>query len=246
MAHKTPKMVLVHGAWSGAWAWDRMVPALAERGIESIAVELPGCGSSSTNGWRVSLAEYGDAVNAATEGDPAILVGHSAGGFAITQAACAAPTPHVALIYLAAYLPADGERLARLARGDADSQIKKQIKVDPFRGVMRLMSEGLDEVLYHDYTGDDLEALLQRHTPEPLRPGLARAKLTPRFHDTPKYYIQCARDRALSLGYQEWMCSRYGITPSVVLDSGHMPILTDPNGLGEQLEAIMQQAGRAT
>lgn len=239
-------MVLVHGGWGGASAWDNLVPALAERGVESVAVELPGRGPNSTNGWRVSLADYGDAINAATGGEPAILVGHSAGGFAITQAACSAVARHTALIYLAAYLPVQGERLARLARQDAESRMKDQIKIDPFGGVLRLLTDGLDEILYHDYQGDDVEALLQRLTPEPLRPGLGNVKLTQRFHDTPKYYIQCALDRAISLPYQEWMCSRSDIDASAVLDTGHMPMRTDPDHLAEALTTLVQGIRQAS
>jgi pimeloyl-ACP methyl ester carboxylesterase len=244
MVTTLPKIVLVHGSWCGALAWDALVPALAERGIESVAVELPGRGPNSASGWRVSLQDYGDAINAATDGEPAILVGHSAGGFAITQAACSAATAPTALVYVAAFLPVQGERLARLARQDADSQLTKQIKVDPLRGVLRLKNDGLDEIFYHDYKGDDLEALLQRFVPEPLRPGLAKVKLTQRFHDTPKYYIQCALDRAISPTYQEWMCSRYGIAASAVLDTGHMPTRTDPDGLAELLKSIVEESAR--
>src|SRR5260221_10947192 len=33
--------VLVHGAWHGAWCWERLVPELEARGHASIAMDLP-------------------------------------------------------------------------------------------------------------------------------------------------------------------------------------------------------------
>lgn len=32
---------LVHGAWHGAWCWQRLTPELEERGHHVIAVDLP-------------------------------------------------------------------------------------------------------------------------------------------------------------------------------------------------------------
>ncbi len=231
-------MVLVHGGWGGASAWELVLPVLIDHGLDAVAVELPGRGPGSKKGWQVSLADYGHAINDAAEGEPAVVVGHSAGGIAITQAACSAAAPHAALVYLAAYLPVDGERLVRLARGDAGSGMASQVRPDPLRGVLQLKTDGLDEVLFHDYQGDDLDELLERFVPEPMRPGLARAKLTQTFHDTPKYYIGCALDRAISPDYQDWMCSRYDLTPQAVLPTGHMPTRVDPHGLGDALVAI--------
>jgi alpha-beta hydrolase superfamily lysophospholipase len=37
--------VLVHGAWHGAWCWERAVAALAADGISAVAIDLPGTGT---------------------------------------------------------------------------------------------------------------------------------------------------------------------------------------------------------
>ena len=231
-------MVLVHGSWGGPLAWERVVPLLNDRGIDAVAVELPGRGSSSKKGWRVSLTDYGDAINAAAENKPAVVVGHSAGGVAVTQAACLAAAPHAALVYLAAYLPVEGERLIQLGRRDGGSGMASQIKPNPLRGVLQLKIDGLEDVLFHDYRGDDLDVLLNRFVPEPMRPGLTKVKLTQTFHDTPKYYIKCALDRVLSPDYQDWLCSRYALAPRTVLQTGHMPARVDPEGLADSLTSV--------
>ena len=35
-------IVLVHGAWHGAWCWRRVLPLLREGGVEAHAVTLTG------------------------------------------------------------------------------------------------------------------------------------------------------------------------------------------------------------
>ncbi len=37
-------IVLVHGAWHGAWCWDPVVERLRAEGISAVAIDLPGHG----------------------------------------------------------------------------------------------------------------------------------------------------------------------------------------------------------
>jgi hypothetical protein len=38
------RIVLVHGAWHGAWCWDGVSAELSARQIDAVAVELPFAG----------------------------------------------------------------------------------------------------------------------------------------------------------------------------------------------------------
>ena len=40
-------VVLVHGAWHGAWCWQRVLAGLAQRGVSAHAIDLPGHGQST-------------------------------------------------------------------------------------------------------------------------------------------------------------------------------------------------------
>src|SRR2546423_15300011 len=82
-------VVLVHGAWHGAWCWERVIPGLAGAGVRVEALDLPGHGSSpepfgdlhgDATKVRQVLDELGD------RGERAVLVGHSYGGAVITEA----------------------------------------------------------------------------------------------------------------------------------------------------------------
>ena len=70
--------ILVPGAGGDAWYWHRVVPALAARGYDAVAVDLPAADDSA------GLTEYANAVVAAA-GDRAdlVLVGQSMAGLTI-------------------------------------------------------------------------------------------------------------------------------------------------------------------
>jgi pimeloyl-ACP methyl ester carboxylesterase len=109
------RVVLVHGAFRGGWSWDRVLPLLAERGIDAVAPTLTGCTPGNERvGTRVRLSEWiDDVVSAADDGgreDAVILVGHSQGGIVTTGAAERLAHRQVTLVHLDAPVPLDGQR----------------------------------------------------------------------------------------------------------------------------------------
>ena len=70
-----PTVVLVHGAWHGAWCYASLQHALDELGIPSYAVDLPGHGASLLPPTDL----LGDAAHVAAVLDridgPVVLVG---------------------------------------------------------------------------------------------------------------------------------------------------------------------------
>jgi pimeloyl-ACP methyl ester carboxylesterase len=93
---------LVHGAWHGAWCWDRLIPELARHGHACIAVELP------CEDLDAGCAAYAEHVLEQTvaAGDDLVLVGHSLGGLTIPLVAAARPARK--LVFLSALLPRPG------------------------------------------------------------------------------------------------------------------------------------------
>ncbi|MBV1851245.1 alpha/beta fold hydrolase [Catellatospora tritici] len=87
--------VLVHGAWHGASAWDRVTALLARSGMRSLTPELraePGVG------LHEHARQVVDAVDAVDE--DVVLVGHSYAGLVVRQAADRRPdrVRHIVLI----------------------------------------------------------------------------------------------------------------------------------------------------
>lgn len=80
-------LLLIHGAWHGAWCWEAAREDLAARGFEVHAISVRGHGGSpAPPGYRRStILDYAREVRgaiAAVDGRP-IVVGHSAGGYVV-------------------------------------------------------------------------------------------------------------------------------------------------------------------
>lgn len=80
-------LLLLHGAWHGAWCWEPAMTDLAERGFDVHAMSLRGHGGSPVppGHWRSTVLDYAREVRhiLATLGDQPIVVGHSAGGYVV-------------------------------------------------------------------------------------------------------------------------------------------------------------------
>jgi pimeloyl-ACP methyl ester carboxylesterase len=104
---------LVHGAWHGAWCWDRLIPELRARGHEAVAMDLPIDQPSR------GLTDYAKVVEAALSDGDTILVGHSLGATVIPLVAAARPVQR--LVFLCPVLRRPGRSLA--AQSDMDSDV---------------------------------------------------------------------------------------------------------------------------
>src|SRR5713101_7587513 len=100
--------ILVHGAWHGAWCWQKVTPLLELAGHMVIAPDLPGHGNDLTPLAAVTLASsvqcITDIIDAIPEKEEIILLGHSLGGMVISQGAEARAERIQRLVYLSALL----------------------------------------------------------------------------------------------------------------------------------------------
>ena len=78
-------VVLVHGAFYGAWCWERVQHGLRAREVESLAIDWPGHGASSEplGDLAADAAAVRDAINACAV--PVVVCGHSFGGAVISE-----------------------------------------------------------------------------------------------------------------------------------------------------------------
>jgi pimeloyl-ACP methyl ester carboxylesterase len=109
------KFVLVHGAWHGAWCWDRVIPLLRGRGHAVQAQSLTGLGervhlSTPDNSLDLHISDVVNLIEA-EELENVILTGHSYGGMVITGVADRIPHRIKRLIYVNAFVPEDGKAL---------------------------------------------------------------------------------------------------------------------------------------
>jgi pimeloyl-ACP methyl ester carboxylesterase len=114
MMSKSP-IVLVHGAWHGAWCWRRVVPLLQAAGHAVFAPTLTGLADRAhLLNREIDLDTHiADVIGvlASEELSDVVLVGHSYAGAVITGVADRVAPRLRSLVYLDAFLPANGKRV---------------------------------------------------------------------------------------------------------------------------------------
>ncbi|WP_349427436.1 alpha/beta hydrolase [Microbacterium sp. LWS13-1.2] len=92
------QVVLVHGIRTSATMWRAQVDYLTARGTPVTAVDLPGHGSRMAEDFTLesAMTTIDEAVRAAAERGPVLLVGHSMGGLLCIEYAGAEDPPPVA------------------------------------------------------------------------------------------------------------------------------------------------------
>ncbi|GII80941.1 hypothetical protein Sru01_59230 [Sphaerisporangium rufum] len=84
------RVVLVHGAWHGAWAWAPVADALRDSGHEVVAVDLPGADGNVDTTLRDQVRAVADAL-ADSPAEGSLVVAHSHGGLVAQEAASVFP-----------------------------------------------------------------------------------------------------------------------------------------------------------
>jgi pimeloyl-ACP methyl ester carboxylesterase len=101
-----PTIVLAHGAWADSGSWNGVIGRLQAAGYTVYAPPNPLRGVTYDSKY---LKDFLSTITG-----PIVLVGHSYGGFAITNAATNNPNVK-ALVYDDAFIPAKGDTLLGLA-----------------------------------------------------------------------------------------------------------------------------------
>jgi len=232
-------LVLVHGAWGGAWIWRRVLAPLRAAGHEVHAVTLTG------DGERAHLRHAGIDIHThvadvvglvqAEELRGAVLVGHSYGGMVITGAAdrllSADPSSVAGLVYVDAMVPLPGE-----GWGDQHSAEV----VASRQAAAHAHDNALPPPDPADFgiTGVDRDWLLRRQVLHPF--GAYRQPLPfdgKRLARLPRTFIDCNDPPYPTIAA---MRTRVRQTPGfrvVEMKTGHCPMVSAPQELVAQLLA---------
>lgn len=236
--------LLIHGAWHGGWCWRKVVPLLEAAGHRALAPDLPGHGEDGTPVAAVTLQSYVDRICAIAreQTEPVILVGHSMGGVPVTQAAESCPEHIRSLVYLSAFLPRDGESMGAWASQDRESMVNPST-IDPLGELgLAFKREFAREAFYGACSNGDVAFAMARLVDQPGEPiGAPVYTTAERWGSIPRYYIECARDRAISLGIQREMQKYSPCRQTFSIDTDHSPFLSRPEELARILLEIAEQ-----
>jgi pimeloyl-ACP methyl ester carboxylesterase len=233
--------ILIHGAWLGAWCWEKVARRLEEAGHRVLVPELPGHGEDLTPVSQISLDSYVNAVAKLIEEQsaPVILVGHSMAGIVISTLAERMPDRIAALIYVSAYLLESGESVEQASQAASDSVVGANMEFAPDYSTVGIKSAALREAFAADASDADFDRLKRLTRPEPTAPFNTPLSLTPqRFGRVRRVYIQTLQDRAVTPALQNVMLAKVQCERVATVNTGHTPFLSAPEELASVIVSV--------
>lgn len=231
------RFVLVHGSGHGAWCWRDVIPRLEAFGHTAKALDLPGSGGDATPAAAVTLERCATAILGQLDA-PSIVVGHSAGGFAITQAAEIDPTNIARLVYLCAYVPRPGATLVEMRRDAPEQPLSGALEASADGHAYRFRDSALPRNLYADCPPETLAYARAHLGWQPIRPQSEPVGFTGKGAHVPRSYILCENDRTIPPGHQRAMAAGFDPAEVHTLATGHSPFFAAPDALAARLDRL--------
>jgi pimeloyl-ACP methyl ester carboxylesterase len=224
-----PVLLLVHGAWLGAWSWEKVQPELSARGWQVQTVELPSV--ADVGGPRFGLHDDAAVVRERIKeiGRPVVVVAHSYGGAVVSQGAAGlANVRHI--VYVCAFQLDVGESLIKLSgrvwwwNVDGETMTTRNTR----------------EILFTNVPQEDSDRAIARMRPFSYV-AVTEALTAAAWRTVPSTYIVCEQDRAVT--EQEVIAAR--ATYQRRLPADHMPLLSMPLALTDLIVEAADNHGLA-
>lgn len=242
-------MVLLHGAWHGAWCWENFLPFFAEQGYEVHAISLRGHGNSegreqirwfSVRDYVADLSSVVDSLDTLP-----VLIAHSMGGYVAQKYLESHILP--ASVFLAT-IPTVGilPMLLRMLRRHPGSTLKALLLMNPWYFVYT-PSLAKDYLFSDDFPDDRFRDYFPRIQPESFRMALEAAFLDlphPRKVRTPLLVLGAEKDRVFSPAEQHRTARAYKTEAHIYRDMAHDMMLEQRWGsVAEKILAWLNSRG---
>ena len=225
------EIILIHGAWHGAWCWNKVLPLLQKQGHKTLAPDLPGHGSNRVCDTAVTLDQYTDFICDLVDktNQPVTLVGHSMSGIVISRVAEIMPEKINKLIFVSGFLLKNGQTILEVAKKDTDGMVLPNLVYSRNRKFASIREDLIRDVFYQDCTEADYEQAKLKLTEQSLKPLSTPISISAeRCGKVAKSYIACSSDRAISYRSQLEMITNMPCEQTITLDSGHSPFISMP------------------
>ncbi|MCZ4522289.1 alpha/beta hydrolase [Rhodococcus ruber] len=231
-AQGLPTVVLVHGAFADSTSWDGVAANLRGRGYPVVTAE------NSLRGPAIDAASVTDVVESID--GPVVLVGHSYGGTVISNV----HADNVeALVYIAAFMPVEGEAVA--------------LELDPFRFPVtalvppviglsivddssNLIGKNVDSyitpALFRPFFAPDVSeeqaARMVAHQKTIAAGALLEPSGPPSWAHTPSWALIPQQDQIIPTSAERFMAQRAGATVTEVPGS-HAILVSNPAAVAD-------------
>jgi pimeloyl-ACP methyl ester carboxylesterase len=236
---ENPTVVFVHGAFADASGWNGVIARLTAAGYRCHAPANPLRGV-------VEDAEYVRSFVDALDG-PVVLVGHSYGGCTITNAAAGSDGVR-ALVYVCAFAPEEGERLADLfGLGGGSTELGDHLVLRPYPGApdgaadAYIAAEHFHRLFCADVPADEA-ALMEAAQRGYSTAALTTPSGTPGWRSIPSWFLVGSNDRTIPPPAQRTMAARAGATV-VEVDSSHVAMVSNPQAVADLVLDAVKSLG---
>jgi pimeloyl-ACP methyl ester carboxylesterase len=229
-----PTIVLVHGAFAGPSSWDEVVAGLQKDGYSTVTPTLD---LASVSGDVAVVRATLDGITGEK-----ILVGHSYGGFVISNPAFGR-SDVLGLVYTAGYVPDEGDSIVSLSEGYAPPAFLApgHLVFDPFPFAI------IDPAFFREDFAQDLNPKLAATLAAAQRPVSLEILFTPSgpvaWRELPSWYAVSGADRVIDPALQRWMAQRAGATVVEFDDASHAGGFTHYDS---RFVKLIEQAVQAT
>lgn len=234
----SPIVVLVHGAFTDASSWTGVIERLQSKGLRVAAPANPLRGILIDSAYAASVFQQIPA--------PVLAVGHSYGGAVITNAATHASNV-VGLVYVAAFAPDEGERLAEVGASSKDSMLSSALV--PFRyptgaGSDTATEFAINPTKLRETFASDLPAEQTAAMAATQRPvselAFTEPSGFPAWKTLPSWTVVATGDKAAGADVIRSMAERASAIITEV-DGSHVILISQPQAVTEVIEAAIAQ-----
>jgi len=220
-------IVLVHGAFADGSSWDRVTPLLEAKGFRVVSVHEP------LSSLEADVAATKRAIEVSP--GPVLLVGHSYGGFVITEAGTNDKVS--GLVYVSAFAPDNGESISGMFKGKPAPNWTKTAVIDS-AGFAWLPRATVASDFAQDLPDGEIDLLTAKQGPLAMK--IFDDKIsTAAWHTKPSWFIRPEQDHMIDPGAQATMAKRAG-SKLTSIKASHVVMLSHPK---EVAAVILQAAG---
>jgi pimeloyl-ACP methyl ester carboxylesterase len=151
------------------------------------------------------------------------------GGMVVSAVAEKAPDKVEKLVFIGAFVPANGQSLLDLAGQDHQSHLGASLIPSADQLTLDVKRDSIVPVFCHDAPRSIQQEVVSKFRVEPAIPFTNKATITNNgFGKVDKYYIHTMQDRAIGIDLQQRMASAARINKTFTVNTGHSPFLSRP------------------